>query len=610
MSPSSPALPTEFEPIITKLHHNLSQYQQNSHADTLTKFIALRRQLAKMLLTLSNTQLESAYTQHLRILYPKFLESYILYEALTEPEKSFVKKIATAIKKGAKEPKFLQYLLTAMLYQRAHQWPIPYESISIPRWLVPGYMSFMFAAPRLFQELGEADNHYRHMQKWINYLYTTVFSQADLKIRQAIADLVVQYIYFTPLYFNQENLKTILSQSADILEFLLKSHGFPLDYTFPPRTANSKIRLGILSRHLEPLPETFATLPVFEHLDREQFEIILYVFNLKGNPFEQYCLSRADKWVTLTEEVLPQVEKIRQDNLDILWLGTNMVNVYNSSPALLISHRLARIQMTGFCSPVTTGISNIDYYVSGKLTEPAENPQQYYREQLILLEDTGFCYNYPVEPYTGDLNRNSLGIAEQALIFISTANFFKIIPELRVTWAKIMAAVPHAVLILTPFGSAWSSNYPKNPFIDNMRTLFAEYGIASHRLLILEQIPPVELREILKFSDIYLDSYPYAGATSIIDVLAVNLPLVLRENHTLRSRQGAALMRALGIPEAITDTEEAYIKLAITLANSPQLRQQQRDKIAHAMKNNPTFIDSQRYAKQMGTLFQQFIHSI
>ena len=58
-------------------------------------------------------------------------------------------------------------------------------------------------------------------------------------------------------------------------------------------------------------------------------------------------------------KLISQVETIRNDDLDILLIGTNVTAITNHI-TLLALHRLARIQLTSTSSCVTTGMKHID----------------------------------------------------------------------------------------------------------------------------------------------------------------------------------------------------------------------------------------------------------
>lgn len=93
-----------------------------------------------------------------------------------------------------------------------------------------------------------------------------------------------------------------------------------------------------------------------------------------------------------------------------------------------------------------------------------------------------------------------------------------------------------------------------------------------------------DIKELLKLCDIYLDAYPYGGATSIIDPLQTGLLAVVVQGEYLRFRQASALLRELGVPELIAADEAGYRELAVSLGRRHELRQQQRAKIMEKMQ--------------------------
>ncbi|PSB44138.1 hypothetical protein C7B67_22965 [filamentous cyanobacterium Phorm 6] len=598
----SPEAPISLSSIIEK-------YQKNSaDLSALATVRQARRQIAAIWLTLPTEQLASTFAGDAGKQHQAMLNSDIRDEPLTDIEENFVSELTANVAKGFNDPKAINYLLAAMLYRRPHQLPLKYDRAKLPNWFANEYLKFMFTCPNLFQTAGEADNYYQFIAGWIDYIHTNLFQNADSPLWQNIALFFSQVANFIPLYFTTENLREIYTKRADIIEFALKNRGCSIDCIFPGRSpARTKIRLGIINDHFAPQTETFATIPVFEHLNRNQFEIYLYALNTSGHQLEQYCQSRADKLVALPKEFGSQVQTIRADDLDILFFGTNLTAI-NKPVGSLAMHRLARVQTTSFCSPTTTGSRHIDYYITGKFTTPDASYQAQYREQLAVLEGSGFCFKYATESEVATVKptRQSMGISDNTTVFISGANFYKILPELRETWVKILAAVPNSILILYPFGPAWTRTYPVTPFVNNMNAVCAKYGVNNNRLLFVKQLPSrVDVKEFLQLADVYLDSYPYAGATSLIDPLQVGLPTVVVEGNALRFRQGAAMLRELGISDLIARDETSYIQLAVNLATNPQLRLQKRQEILRKMQANPACFDSVAYSGAIGKLFQK-----
>ncbi|NER01425.1 MAG: glycosyltransferase, partial [Okeania sp. SIO3C4] len=598
--------------LLSEVSKYVEEYQKDfSNQSVLDNLRQLRQKIANYWLNLPTEKLESAYLGDVGKANQKLIGSSLKYEKITDTEKSLVKEIENHITQGLYRQNSIQYLLAATLYYYPHQLsPNWYEQAPIPKWFVNDYIKFMIDAPSYFQEIGEADNFYRYTFNWTNYLHQRIFGNSDSKIWQDIAWFFTQKSNFIPLYFNNENLKDIYIKRAEIMELALETQGFKLNYVFPQRPTNrNKIRLGIISNHFIPQTETFSTLPFFEHLDKTKFEIILYSKNLTEYPLEKYCQSRAERFVKLPDNLSKQVETIRADDLDILLIGTNITAITNPI-TLLALHRLARIQLTSTSSCVTTGMRHIDYYISGKLTEPQQQPQQQYREKLITLKNTAHCFNYyatqsekPVVKPT----RESWGVTDKNIVFVSGANFYKIIPELRETWAKIIAAVPNSVLVLYPFNPNWSNTYQASiHFVNDLRSTFNKYSIDKKRLIVIKTLPSrSDIKECLKLCNVYLDSYPFAGVNSLIEPLEIGIPIITKNGNSFRSLMGSSLLRSLSIPDLIVNNEAEYINLAIQLANNSEFRQQKRQEIQEKMQQNPSFLDSHAYSAQIGELFQK-----
>lgn len=569
----------------------------------------LRKQIAEECLNISDQQITDMYVGLIGKRHKRLVNSSILYESLTDEEEIFVNDIVKSISQGFDQPKAIQHLLAAMLYRRADQLPLQHDLSRIPRWLLKDYLQFLFSSPVNFQQLGDADNYYYYMQGWIDYLHTSILKNSDSPLWHEIINNFAPLANFIPLYFNEHNLKDIYTKRGEIIEFLLKLKGYEVDYEFGDRpTTRKKIRLGILAAHFLPGSETFAYLPVYEYISRD-FEVILYSLNETGHQLEQYCQSCANSFKLLPQNLAEQVNIIRSDDLDILFIATNVTAVTNQI-CFLSMHRLARIQVTSGGSVVTTGMRHIDYYISGTLTDPLTTAEEQYQEKLVKLEGTAHCFSYgnEQENATVKVDRESLGISEDKVIFLSGANYFKIIPELIYTWAKIVFAVPKSVLVLLPFGPNWSNAYPKKAFVNHLNKVFSKHGIPAERLIVLDPQPVPNRQEVKAYfgiADVYLDSYPFAGTTSLIEPLQVNLPVIARRGNSFRSAMGAAMIQALDVPNLVADSEESYIQLAVALGTDPELRQQKSAQIKEKMQGNPSFLDSRSYSTKIGNLFQE-----
>ncbi len=597
------------QPSLSDLSALIERYKKSpSNQSILEQLRHYRQQVAEYWLNLPADKLESAYSQESGKAHNLLLDSGLKHESLTQSEQSFVQQLSSKLAEGGEFSQQIQYALAAMLYCDAYQLPLGYQNAAIPQWFFDDFLKFLFQSPSYFQQKWEVERYSAYFQQLIQYVAANIASFPDSEVWRYLAAFVAQNVNFKALYLSEANLLDVLSQRADILEFHLKNIACQIDWDFGRREPEStKIRVGFLLDKISDEFETLAAIPNFEYLDRNKFEIIVYYLQVQDERLAKYCENCVDKLVQLSEDLLTGVQEVRSYNLDILLICTNIADT-SQPTALLCLHRLARVQMaTAASTPATTGIRNIDYFLVGDLTLPADTAAQY-REKLITLEGSGVCFSYPVEsaPARVEPTRSSWGATDESVVFMSSTQAFKIIPELRETWIKIIAAVPNSILVLYPFRSR-SEKYPTVPFYNQIRSLFGESGIDKKRVVVLKALPNrADCIKCLELADIYLDSYPYSGADSLVEPLLAGLPVVARKGQTARdSHAAAAMLEELLIPELVANSENSYIEISTALGTNPELRRRYRDRVQQKMAANPKFLDSRAYSERIGKLFER-----
>src|SRR5207237_7334350 len=127
-----------------------------------------------------------------------------------------------------------------------------------------------------------------------------------------------------------------------------------------------------------------ATLPVYTDRKENDCEVVLYVCEAPpaNQPLAQYCGSRASAARLLPPDPATRRKVILSDDLDVLFYGTNL-STASHDLVFLAQHRLARVQVTGVANVVTTGLANIDYFLSGTSSDPAADAQSHYTERLF-----------------------------------------------------------------------------------------------------------------------------------------------------------------------------------------------------------------------------------
>jgi len=498
-------------------------------------------------------------------------------------------------------------MMVSMFFFQPHTMPIQFENIiSLPEPILDLFLDFI-ASPPSFSQIGEAEQYFRCMDAWVTHLYNNFTPSSHPRWKKIVHHFTFNH-NFVPLYMNSCNLKGILVKRAKIMGRLLEKEGHTLDYSFENRPrSNKRIKISFLSNGYRSMTEATSTLTCFKHIDRTRFEIILLSMEETGSKLEMYCRKFADTFIHLKGTIQEIAETIRQQNLDILYLGTG-VAVVTHQTSLLALFRLARVQIASGCSAGTTGMPYYDYFLSGQYIEPEKDAQSYYSEKLILMEGSHHCYDFSFKTSSRKANvfvsREKLNIPETAIIYTAGACCYKITPELEDTWLRIIASVPNAYLVLYPFNPNWTDSYAVRAFSTRIRKGFEKYDI-KNRLRLLNISGQENVREVVKLADIYLDSFPFSGPTSLLDPLETGVPPVAINGNNFRSMASGGLLKELCMPELIANDVSDYVNIATQLGTNKKYRNSLKYRIKDAMRKRPPFLNVEAFGERMSNIFEK-----
>lgn len=570
----------------------------------------LQTGLTNFLVTAETEKLEGLFNGSLGRVFRSLLKSGFPSEPPCEPSQARLAVLDEAIAKSEMQAGALDFrpLLARMLCAPAHLGSTKVAPERIPAWILNDYFDYLLQAPSVFVVECEAEHFHDHMLCLTRAILQRIRTEPDKKLTADLASAFAAKAKYIPLYLSNRNTRELAETRAAILEFVLARSGARLDFIPPKRPkARNKIKVGYLNTHFGAQTETYVTLPTLQ-LDPNKFEICLFAVASNPGPVENRCRSLASSFTLLPKTLHQQVKAIREARLDILIVGTNVTAVTNQ--VLLIAlHRLAPLQLASYCSPVSTGVRNIDGYLTGTLSD-FPGLQEHFSENLIFCDGPPGCLDYTVESEgaSARFDRAGLGLAEDDLIFVNAASCFKILPEMQATWAKILKAVPRSRLLLLPFNPNWSSRFPVKQFERGLTEAFARHGLGREAFILASSLPSrADVKALERVADVYLDTFPFSGSISVIDPLELGMPVVVWEGKTHRSQAAAALLRELGVPELITQDEESYVRLSVKLATDLKYRALVRERIVEAMARKPKFINPKAYAESLGSVLESML---
>jgi protein O-GlcNAc transferase len=97
----------------------------------------------------------------------------------------------------------------------------------------------------------------------------------------------------------------------------------------------------------------------------------------------------------------------------------------------------------------------------------------------------------------------------------------------------------------------------------NLRNQASTRGINPERLIFAPRMSLPEHQARLQLADLFLDTLPYNAGTTASDMLWAGLPVLTRIGNTFVGRMAASVLNAIGLPQLITTTPEAYEQIRL-----------------------------------------------
>jgi CRISPR-associated protein Csy1 len=299
------------------------------------------------------------------------------------------------------------------------------------------------------------------------------------------------------------------------------------------------------------------------NLDRDRFETVVYSLNNRPDAVTREIEQAAAHFRQQSFSFSGLAQAVRGDDLDVLVypeLGMNP-RVFT-----LASLRLAPLQCAGWGHPVTTGHANLDVFLSSEAMEPP-GAEAHYSERLVTLPGIGTCYPRPAVPER--VPRASLGLPEEAILYLFPQSLFKVHPDNDHLLVEILAQEPRAVVVM--FQSRFDPI--TRLFIDRLSRRFAARGLATAgRVKLLPNVSHADYLRVNLACDVMLDSLYWSGGNTSLDAIACGLPVVTRPGELMRGRQSAGMLALMGLHELVADSDEAYVARALRLGRDAQYR--------------------------------------
>ena len=368
----------------------------------------------------------------------------------------------------------------------------------------------------------------------------------------------------------------------------------PVSEPILKRPQSQKIRVGYFSADFKNHPVAYLISELFELHDRSQFEI--YGFSLVKAVDEMSRRFQLAFDHFIESQGMSDIE-IAQSSRDLnIDIAVDLTGFTQDARTGIFSYRPAPIQVNYLGFPGTMGADYIDYIIADKTLIPLD-AQSSYTEKVAYLPNSYQANDRKRLISDRQFTRAELGLPENACIFACFNNNYKITPLVFDSWVKILSLVEGSVLWLLADNPTAKNNLIKEA---------TARGLDSCRLIFAERMPLPEHLARHRQADLFLDTLPYNAHTTCSDALWAGLPVLTLMGSTFPGRVGASLLKAIDLPELITNTQEEYEAMAIELAINPQKLRDIKLKLARNRLTTPLF-DTPLFTKNLETIYTKMM---
>jgi predicted O-linked N-acetylglucosamine transferase (SPINDLY family) len=353
------------------------------------------------------------------------------------------------------------------------------------------------------------------------------------------------------------------------------------------RPRRKKIQIGYFSADFHDHATAYLIAELLERHDRSRFELTAFSFGPNRDDGMRRRISASfDDFIDVRNKSDRDVATLSR-NLEID-IAVDLKGFTQDSRPGIFSVRAAPVQASYLGYPGTMGAEFIDYLIADP-TLVAASHENDYSEKIAYLPNSYQVNDAKRLISERVFTRIELGLPRTGFVYCCFNNNYKITPDIFGSWMRILKQVQGSVLWLFEDNALAAKNLRREAELR---------GVGAERLIFAKQMALPEHLARHRHADLFLDTLPYNAHTTASDALWAGLPVLTRLGDTFAGRVAASLLTAIGLPELITSTPEAYEALAIELAANPDKLTTIKRKLADNRLTTPLF-DTRLFARHI-----------
>jgi len=314
------------------------------------------------------------------------------------------------------------------------------------------------------------------------------------------------------------------------------------------------LKLGFVSADMRHHPVAFFLERLIENIDRSNFSVHFYADVRSPDEITERFKNISDGWVDISGMIdnSKVAELINEQQMDILFdLGG-----HTSERIDLFVNRIAPVQASYLGYSATTGLPEMDYFITDAVLDPAGWTEAHYTEKLCRLGNAFSTYTPPFkDTAVGPLPSLEKGYP----VFGSFHKLTKISPRTIKLWASVLAAIPDARMLVVAKGLGTAGG--KQRIMD----AFLAHGVVASRLDLRGSIPMEEYFAMHNEIDMLLDCFPWNSHTTAMHGIWMGVPTLTVAGKHHAGRFGELILRGLQMDQFISPDDEEFPSRAARL---------------------------------------------
>ncbi len=365
-----------------------------------------------------------------------------------------------------------------------------------------------------------------------------------------------------------------------------------MPHTKPAGMPNRKMRIGYISPDFREHSVANFLSPFLRHFSKLDFNVFCYMTG-KPDSITSHFRRTTVHWRNLQGlSPLETARRIYHDRVDIL---VDFAGHSQGSNLGAMAYRPAPIQMTAVGDVCSTGLREIDCFLTDGYCMPPDLPSSDFSERLARVKGCHLCYEpgmlrtLPKEEPEPPAQRNGY------VTFGSFNNFAKASRETLVLWRAVLEQVKDSKLIIkgkiasVPDGEA------------EVRARMEEVGMDFSRVELRPYSP--DYLEQYRDIDIALDTTPFTGGLTTCEALVMGVPVISLRGSTHASRIGTSILENAGLPELVAANSIEYVKKAVRIAGSMPILVKFHGGLRKVVRKS-RLMDAKNYMKDVEELYR------